>query len=72
MIRTHVSTVLCATDYASYASLHRLASEWGYSSQKTFARVLASLQKQIPHPIRVIVVGARTKYHRHDIQSLLS
>jgi hypothetical protein len=72
MILTEQTQVLFAADYEDYESLNKLSSQFGYSSQKTFARVLAALQKQRNTPVRTLEVGKRIKFNRLDIQNLLA
>jgi len=72
MILMQHAAVLLAEDYAAYQSLSRLSNEYGYASQKTFARVVASLQRQSQKRVRVVTIGRRIKFNRHDIQNLLT
>jgi hypothetical protein len=72
MILTEQANVLFATDYEAYESLNKLSSEFGYTSQKTFARVVAAIQKQRNAPVRILEVGKRIKFNRLDIHNLLS
>jgi hypothetical protein len=72
MILTQHARVLLATDYDAYQSLNKLSQEFGYASQKTFARVVAALQQQTQKRVRVVKIGRRIKFNRHDIRNLLS
>lgn len=72
MILTQDAAVAFAEDYALYVSLNKLSTEFGYSSQKTFARVIEAVQKHKPVAVRSVHIGKRRKYNRYDIHTLLT
>lgn len=72
MILTQHTQVLLARDYEAYQSLNKLSHDFGYASQKTFARVVASLQQHTQKRVRIVEIGKRIKFNRYDIQNLLS
>jgi hypothetical protein len=72
MIHTQDASVLSADEYAIYATLNKLSVEYGYASQKTFARVVEAIQKNKKVAIRTVAIGKRIKFNRLDIQNLLT
>lgn len=72
MIDTQDARVVSADEYSVYVTFNKLSTEYGYASQKTFARVVAAIQKNKKVPIRTVAIGKRIKFNRTDIQSLLA